>query len=165
MLFECGAENAGGVDGVGGQLGVWHYRSPESAGTLKMRETGFRWWRVCVGSRQCARLQQGEATCGSGTVLPGGPVLLTQPGQGPQKQIPARLRAPRLRGAVEPQAQGCPRPLRVEGPGIALWSVSPPSHPAPGGSPGPVSGPWSEAVSSDQAPATLIRFAKPDVKG
>ena len=67
--------------------------------------------------------------------------------------------------STEAEAQGCPRPLRVEGPGIALWSVSPPSHPAPGGSPGPVSGPWSEAVSSDQAPATLIRFAKPDVKG
>ena len=88
---------------------MWHYGSPESAGTLKMQETGFRWRRVCVGSRQCARLQQGETACGSGTVLPGGPVLLTQPGQGPQKQSPARLRAPRLRGAAEPQAQGCPR--------------------------------------------------------
>lgn len=97
-----------------------------------MRETGFCWRRVCVGSRQCARLQQGETACRSGPLLPRRPVLRTQPGQGPQKQSPARLRAPHLRGAVEPQAQGCPRPCRVEGPEIALWSVSLPSHPAPG---------------------------------
>lgn len=73
--FECGADNAGVVDGVGRQLGVWHYGSPESARTLKMWETGFRWRRACVGSSECARLQHRGTARGSGTVLPEGPVL------------------------------------------------------------------------------------------
>ena len=55
---------------MGRQLGVWHYGSPESARALKKRETGFRWWRACVGSSECARLQHGGTACGSGTVLP-----------------------------------------------------------------------------------------------
>ena len=76
-------------------------------GLKRVCQTAARWDRVRV--RDCAAE---------------GPVLLTQPGQGPQKPSPARPRAPCLRSAVEPQAQGCPRPRRVEGPGIAPWSVS-----------------------------------------
>ena len=165
MPFECGTENAGVVDRVGRQLGVWHYGSPESARTLKMWETGFHWRRACVGSSECATLQHGGYLSADSTgrlyslVSVGPPVPLASvdvlnPAHtawpGPTEAKSTRLRAPCLRSAVEPQAQGCPRPRRVEGPGTAPWPVS--AIPRLVASPGPVSGPRSEAVSSDQAP-------------
>lgn len=126
---------------------------------LRMRETRstgrvLAWIKKESWTRSMAGRGAGQGPC-----CPC-PVRVTQPGQGPQKQSAARPRAPDLHSGVEPRALGCPGPwaapgpagsARAEGPGIARWPISLPSHPVPGGVTWMCKRPQSEAVSLDQA--------------